>query len=164
VVLWPLQWPFFYCYAADRKSKLLLFRESDKKPNSIAKLAEGLKCLILWFSIQLTTLVIILLATILAAWRQAAFQGEGNVSYLHQLGCLSYGPRPSHATSPRNKHQQQLQEEGRKEGGFRQQPNYQTIISFLVVLFIIFLELYTASGSLLLESSYRLAIPIGLLI
>jgi hypothetical protein len=55
VVLWPLQWPFFYSYAADRKSKLLLFRESDKKPYSIPKLAEGLKCLILWFSVQLTT-------------------------------------------------------------------------------------------------------------
>jgi hypothetical protein len=47
-------------------------------PNSIPKLVEGL---ILWFSVQLKNRMNISPSTISAAWGQAAFQGEGNVSY-----------------------------------------------------------------------------------
>jgi hypothetical protein len=57
VVLLPMQWPSFCCFGADKKSKLLLFWSSNPGLNSISKL-------------------------VIAAWGQAAIQGEGNVSYL----------------------------------------------------------------------------------
>jgi hypothetical protein len=60
---------------------------------SIHKLVEGLKCLLLWFAVQLKNLVNLSSSTISAAWGQAAFQGEGNVSYMgHLLLLEGHGP------------------------------------------------------------------------